>query len=250
MRPERALVLAFALAAAGAAGAKDKEAARSAELSYDGRANVMLAQSYLDAGRIDAAEERAKAALSTDSDVGITHATMALVHVAKKRDDAARKEFKRALKLAPADGAILNAYGSFLCAQGDRAGADEAFRTALADPAYRTPVQAMINAGRCAAIGGDWATADSYLRRAVAIAPRERVVLLLLAEAQLNLGRTLDARAFVERADALGPEPNTLALAARTEDAAGDAEASARYRKRLREEFPNYVPKAEGARKQ
>jgi type IV pilus assembly protein PilF len=250
MQPERALVLALALAAAGAAGAKDKAPARSAELSSDGRANVMLAQSYLDAGRIDAAEARAKAALLTDGDVALAHATMALVHVAQKRDSAARKEFDRARKLAPADGAILNAYGSFLCGQGDRAGADAAFQAALADRRYAAPAQAMVNAGRCAAMGGDWGAADGYLRRAVAIAPRERVVLLLLAEAQLKLGRPLEARAFVERADALGPEPNTLALAARAEDAAGDAEASARYRKRLREEFPNYVPTAEGARKQ
>jgi type IV pilus assembly protein PilF len=254
MRPERALVLvlalALALAVAGPAGAKDKAPARPKELSADGRANVMLAQSYLDAGRVDDAEKRAKAALLTDGDVALAHATMALVHVAKSREDAARKEFDRARKLAPGDGAILNAYGSFLCAHGDRAGADAAFQLALADQRYATPVKPLVNAGRCAAIGGDWGAADGYLRRAVAIAPRERVVLLLLAETQLKLGRALEARAFVERADALGPEPNTLALAARTEDAAGDAEASARYRKRLREEFPKYVPKAEGAGKQ
>ena len=252
MRPEplRVLLLALAIAVAGQAVAKDKAPKRPAELSADGRANVMLAQSYLDSGRIDAAEERARAALASDGDSALAHATMALVHIAKRRDDAAQKEFDRARKLAPSDGAVLNAYGSFLCGRGDRAGADDAFRAAIADPYYRTPVQPLVNAGRCAALGNEWLKADGYLRRAVAIAPRSRAVLLMLAEAQLQLHRPLEARAFVERADALGPDANTLALAARTEDAAGDAVASARYRKRLSEEFPNYVPKAEGARKQ
>jgi type IV pilus assembly protein PilF len=252
MRPDRArvLVLALAIAVAGAAMAKDKAPKRPAELSSDGRANVMLAQNYLDAGKVDAAEERAKAALASDGDTALAHATMALVHIAKKRNDAAQKEFDRARKIAPNDGAVLNAYGSFLCGKGDRAGADAAFQAAIADPYYRTPVQPLVNAGRCAALGQDWVQADGYLRRAVKLAPTSRTVLMLLAEVQLRLRRPLEARAFVERAVALGPNADTLALAAKAEDAAGDAEASARYRKRLSQEFPNYVPKAEGARQQ
>jgi len=175
---------------------------------------------------------------------------MALVYSRQNKDDKAKKEFDRARSIAPADGAVLNAYGSWLCARGDREGADDAFRAALADTTYASPIQPLVNAGRCAAIGRDWAKADGYLRRAVSIAPRNRPVLLMLAEAQLRLNRPLEARAFVQRADALGPDASTLDLAAKTEAAAGDAEAAARYRKRLSEEFPNYAPKAEGAGQQ
>jgi type IV pilus assembly protein PilF len=248
MRPERAVafVLAVALGCAGGAASAAKAAKGAPELTSSGRANVMLAQNYLDGGHIPEAEERARAALLTDPASPLTHATLALVLVAQKQNDKAQAEFKRALAIAPGEGVVLNAYGSFLCARGDHAGADAAFQSALADKGYDSPGQAMVNAGSCAMLGQDWVKADGYLRRAVAIAPRNRQILLLLAEAQLKLGRPMEARAFVQRADDLGPDARTLALAAKTEDAAGDAVASARYRKRLQEQFPNYSPKAVG----
>ena len=253
MQPERAAALllaatmAFAVAGPAAAWGKPKG---PAELSASGRADVMLAQNYLDNGQVEQAEDRAKAALLSDPGSQLTHATMALVFVAKKQDDKAQSEFRRALALAPSDGAVLNAYGSYLCGKGDREGADNAFRSALADATYATPVQPLINAGTCAMLGKDWLKADGYLRRAVVIAPTSRPLLLLLSEAQLKLNRPLEARAFVQRADALGPDVRTLELAIRTEDAAGDAQSAAKYRKRLQQEFPNYTPKAEGGRTQ
>jgi Tfp pilus assembly protein PilF len=111
-------------------------------------------------------------------------------------------------------------------------------------------LQPLVNAGQCALLARDWSKAETYLRQALAIAPTSRPILLLLAETQLQLGRPMEARAFVQRSDALGPDALTLAIAARAEDAAGDAVASARYRKRLSQEFPNYKPTGEGARKQ
>jgi len=251
MRPDAALAMLLCLAVAGSAGAWEKapKARKSATLSEAGRNNVMLAQAYLDAGRIDAAEERARSALSTDGDVAIAHATMALVRARQKQDGKAQDEFKRALALAPDDGNVLNAYGSWQCARGDRAGADASFQKALQDAAV-SAIQPLLNAGQCAMSGREWSKADGYLRRALSIAPQRRSLLLLLAETQLQLGRALEARAFVQRADALGPDARTLALAVRAEEAAGDAAASARYRKQLYEQFPNYQPTGEGARKQ
>jgi len=251
MRPEAALAVMLVLAGAlaGPVAAKDKQPRPAAVMSEGGRANVVLSQSYLQQGDLKTAEERARSALSTDGDSALPHAAMAMVLAARNEDDKAKKEFERALAIAPGDGGVLNSYGSWLCARGDRAGADQAFRSALQDP-LAEQFQPLVNAGQCATLGKDWAKADKYLRGAVAIAPENRGLLLLLAQVQLELHQPMDARAFVQRADALGPDPETIALAARVEDAAGDATASGRYRKRLAEEFPNYVPRAEGARKQ
>ena len=55
-------------------------------------------------------------------------------------------------------------------------------------------------------------------------------------------------RNTLKRRDALGGDAETLELAARIEDAAGNEMAAARYRERLRIEFPDYVPTGEGAR--
>jgi type IV pilus assembly protein PilF len=248
MRPEAALIvmLALATAFAGSVSAKEK---KPATLSESGRADVVLSQNDLASGDLKSAEAHARSALASDGGSALPHAAMAMVWSAKKQDDKAKREFDKALALAPGDGMVLNSYGSWLCARGDREGADNAFRSALQDPRAQR-FQPLVNAAQCAILGKDWKKADGYLRGAVAIAPRHRGVLLLLAETQLELGRPMDARAFVQRSDALGPDANTLALAVRVEDAAGDTVASGRYRKRLAEEFPNYLPGAEGARKQ
>ena len=251
MRPEAALatMLMLATALASPVAAKEKKPPKQVVLSEGGRANVVLSQSYLESGDLETAEARARSALASDGGSALPHAAMAMVYARKKQDDKAQGEFNRARALAPADGMVLNSYGSWLCSRGDYAGADEAFRAALEDRMAQQ-FQPLMNAGRCASMAQAWPKADNYLRRAVAIAPRNRSLLLLLAQTQLELKRPMDARAFVQRADALGPDAYTIALAARVEDAAGDTIASGRYRKRLAEEFPNYLPRAEGARKQ
>lgn len=245
------LLVATTAFAAPAQAEKKTPAAKSGPqgLSAAGRSNLVLAQAYLDRGQIDAAADRARAAVDTDPRSAVAHATMAMVHVKRKDDAKAQASFAQALKLAPNDGAILNAHATWLCGRGQYTEADAAFRLALKDGNYRTPVQALINAGRCSLAAKDWVRSDGYLRRALTISPNNRGLLLVLAENQLKLGRPLDARAFVQRSDALGPDPTTLALAARVEDQAGDAIAAARYRKRLQVEFPQFVPTGEGARK-
>jgi type IV pilus assembly protein PilF len=252
MRPEPRLALAVLLALAATcacAGDKTARVAKAGALSEDGRANIALAQAYLNAGRVKEAEGYAREALKSDGGSGAAHATMALVRARQNQPDQATAEFNRALALAPTDGGILNVYGVWLCERGDRDGADNAFRAALADQTYMAPVQPLVNAGRCALLAQQWAKSDGYLRRALQIQPNDRSVLLMLAEAQLRLQKPMEARAFVQRSDALGPDPVTLALAAKIEEASGDAMSAERYRKRLREEFPQYAPTGEGAGK-
>ncbi len=249
MRPEaRLLLLAVLLAAAGNAHAWAEKAKATTRLSDTGRAHVTLAQSFLESGRLKEAEDSARAAVKSDPGAAATHALLGVVQARGKQDRKAGNSFARALELAPRDGAVLNAYGAWLCGKGDFAGADNAFRVALEDPRYTTPVQPLVNAGQCAVRAGEWLKADAYLRRALALVPRNRPLLLLMAETQMRLGRPQVARAFVQRADSLGPDGRTLELAARVEAAAGDAQAAARYQKRLREEFPNHASSGAGAR--
>ena len=241
--------LVFALASAGIASGKKSPPPANARLSETGRTNLALAQAYLEGHKLKEAEARALMAMATDGGNGRVHALMGVIHAHSQRPDKAAAEFARALALAPADATVRNLYASWVCESGDPVRADASFQTALQ---LRSPGRAQIlsNAGRCASRARDWSKAERYLREAVRLDPQNRNVLVLLAEAELQLGRTLEARAFVQRSDALGPDASTLALAARVEDASGDAVAAARYRKRLREEFPGFVPTGEGARQQ
>jgi type IV pilus assembly protein PilF len=246
----RRLALALLLVAGCAsAGKREAQATPSMRLSETGRVNLALAQMALEQGKPVQAETLAQRALATDAGNGRVHALMGVIQSRLQRPDKARGAFARALQLGASDGTVFNIYGAWQCENGDVAGADQSFQTAMRMRAVSLP-SVYANAGRCASQVRDWAKARAYLREGVRMAPTDRQILLMLSEAELQLGHTLEARAFAQRSDALGADAATLALAARVEDAAGDPVAAARYRKRLREEFPGYVPTGEGARAQ
>ena len=247
MRRPEALALCLLLAACASGG--DTPAARPADkISSDGRMNLALAEGYLARGDLAKAGERADLVVQADPGWAQAHAVRALVHARGGDAKKAERSFDRALELAPKDGAILNAHAAWLCENGQPDRADREFVLALADPGYRTPVQALANAGKCALSSGRLAQAEDYLRRALVFAPNDRTLLQLLAEVELRQGKIFEAQAFIQRRDALGADGATLELAARIEDAAGNAQGAARYRARLRSEFPDYVPTGEGAR--
>ena len=244
------LVLLASCASTG--GDKDSTPKSSAEsnlrLSAGGRMNLGLAQGYLEAGDVAKARQRAELAEQTDPGSAEVRATLGMIHAGAGDKDKAQREFDRALKIAPNDGAILNAHASWSCEHGQAELADREFVKALADPKYRTPVQALSNAGKCALSVGRLPQAEDYLRRALVFAPQDRNLLYLLADTEFKQGKFFEAQAFIQRRDALGADASTLDLAARIEEGAGNAMGAARYRQRLRQEFPDHVPTGEGAR--
>jgi type IV pilus assembly protein PilF len=233
----------------GCAGRADRptQAATTREQSADLRRNLGLAEGYLAKGELDKAARWAEKAIALDPSAAEPRALRALVYERAGDSDKAGKEFERALRLAPADGNILNAHGAWLCGHGQHAAADRAFARALADSGYANAHQALANAGKCALSAGRLAAAEDYLRRALVFAPTDAGLLYLLADVELRQGKAFEARAFIQRRDALGADAKTLDLAARIEDAAGDAQAAGRYRARLREKFPKHEPTGEGA---
>jgi len=244
---EFGLVLTF-LAGCSTAGGERAPAASVARLSSSGQVNLGLAQSYLQKNDIKKATERANTALASDPGSADVHALLGMIHQREGKFAQAEREFDRALKIAPSDGSILNAHASWLCERGQTAQADQEFVRALNDSRYRTPFQALSNAGRCARKAGQWGKAEAYLRKALAVSPEDLQVLMLLADTELQQGKIMEAQAFIQRRDGLGSDAATLELAARIEDAAGNRLAAARYRQRLRDEFPDHVPTGEGAR--
>jgi type IV pilus assembly protein PilF len=216
-----------------------------ATLSPSAQVNLGLAQSYLESNNVEDALDRAKRAVASDPKFGETHAMLGLVYSRIGQSDKAGSEFDAALHLAPNSGSILNAHGAWLCEQGQFERADLEFRQALADPFYVNPVQAQFNAGRCAQKAGHLESADAYLRQALEQVPNAPEVLLMLAQVELSRGQWLEARAFVQRNIALGLSAQALDLAAKIEDAAGNAAAAARYRQQRSEQFPDVAPTGE-----
>lgn len=239
--PEVLLVsclLACAALAPATTVAKDRTTTK-AVISSAGQLNMGLAQNYLQQNDLETALDRANEALRTDGKSGQVHAMLGLVYSRIGQKDKAADEFKRALELAPGDGSILNINGAWLCQQGQADAADAQFALALQDPFYKQPEQALFNAGNCAFQARQFAKAESYLRRALEKMPDEPSALLLLAKVEFAQGNFMDARAFIQRRDALGSSAEILDLAARIEDAAGDHRSAEHYRQRQHDEFPD-----------
>ena len=251
MRRLEVALIVVVLAACSATGGKTQQPAKQAvpyQLSETGRRDLNLAQGYLELNQLDKASEWANKALASDPKSADARVMVAMIAARNGDPKKASAEFDRALKLAPTNGAILNAHASWICQQGQPEQADQEFSLALQDPAYTKPVQALSNAGKCALGSGQLIKAEGYFRRALVLSPEDRTALYLMADTELRLGKIMEAQAFIQRRDDMESNAETLALAARIEDAAGNNLAAARYRKRLQIEFPDYVPTGEGAK--
>ncbi len=248
LRRARNLLAMLVLAALAACSQAPTKQARSVGgMTPAGRNNLDVAQGYLGQHQDARAMEHARLALQTDPESADVHVVIALIQQADGEADKAGKSFDRALKLKPGSGAVLNAHAAWLCGQGQVDAADLEFARALRDPDYKTPMQALANAGKCAHKARRWPRAEQYFRHALEFAPEDPQLLYLLADTEFRQGQTMEARAFIQRRDALGADAATLELAASIEDAAGDRVSAARLRQRLRDEFPDHVPTGEGA---
>jgi type IV pilus assembly protein PilF len=234
---KKLLVLCLFSTLAITASAKVHEAEKGT-ISRTGQVNLGLAQSYYENNDLETALQRATTALRSDPRSADVHAMLGLIYSRISQKDKAAAEFKQALALAPNDGAILNVNGVWLCQIGQMQEADAQFARALQDPFYRQPEQALFNAGKCAYKAGQLPKAETYLRSSLQKAPDQPEVLLTLAQVEFALGNYMDARAFVQRRDALGSSAEILELAAKIEDASGDHRAADKYRQRLNDEFP------------
>lgn len=242
------VLLALAGCATTDSGPSDRVASTAGgegDLSRSGLANVRLAQAYLAAGKNDLAIDRATRALRSDPNAAQAHVVMGLV--LEKLGDGGRagEHYLRAAKLAPQAGYVLNTAGVWLCENGRAAEAKGMFERATQDLLYNQRQQAYFNGGRCAAMAGDLATAETFLRGGLALDPNDRLLLEQMVRVKVRQGDMMGARAFFQRRDALGaPGPEMLDLAVRIEQGAGDTAAAGRYRDRLRSEHPGYVAPA------
>lgn len=232
-----ALLLAAAVFCTGVAEARKKDGpGGSRQMSSAGRTNMGLALSYMRNDDLKSALEYANKANRTDSGTSEVHTMLGMIYSRINDQPKAQQEYQRAISLAPTDGSTLNAYGAYACGQGQFDVADQQFNKALADPFYRQPEQSLFNAGKCAKMAKNLTKAEGYLRRTLEKSPDHADALYALAEVKLAQGAALDARAFIQRLDALGDaSARTLELAARIEDAAGDTRAAARLRQRMRD---------------
>ena len=204
---------------------------------------IELGRQYMDRGQYETAHEALEKALSMDGDSVDANTLMAVLYERINRAANAEKFYKRAVELDADDGATNNNYGTYLCRFKRYDEADVYFLRALDDPFYKTPHSALANAGTCARMAGNTAKSETYFRKALEVDPKSAAALYELALISFQKDDYLRARAFIQRFESVNPpDASALDLAAQIEDRLGDGTAAAKYRERLKTEFPDYEP--------
>lgn len=192
------------------------------------------ASKFLQDGQLEQAEHTAQQLLKVTPGSADANTLLGLIADARGKKDQAGKYFQAAVAASPKGGVYANNYGNWLCANGKPGDALPWFETAVADPNYPTPIQALVNAGNCASAAALPERAEASWRRVLAQDPAHLDALAGMATLEFGQKRYFEARAFVERW--LAVEPNSasgLQLAAEIEQKLGDNVAASRYLSRL-----------------
>jgi type IV pilus assembly protein PilF len=225
------VVLAGCVSAPRETRVSDKDAARF---------NVQLGMNYLQRGDLEGAREKLERAAQQDPSLPAAHAALGILYERAGDPRRAKDHLRRATRLAPEDPNMLNNYGGFLCRQGEHGEGIRFFEMAATNAYYRTPETALANAGVCARNIPDLEAAENYFRRALDLNRNHAETLLQLADLSMEIERALQARAFLQRYEAVGPvTAYSLRLGHRVELAHGDHRAAAAYASRLRKQFPD-----------
>ena len=236
------MLMLVALAALAACASSAERTAEQAKKQKLVETHVQLGSVYLQRNQIDLAKDNIENALRIDPDNSNANNIMALLQLRIKRYPEAERYFRRAVDVTPENPEAQNNYGVFLCDRGRLDEAEHWFKKAIANPYYRTPAEANLNAGTCLMKKPAPEAAEKYFREALKINPYLPGALLELAKLSFDAGQTLTARAFIERYLQTGQEtPQGLLMAIRIEHAQGNKNAEASYAVRLKGKFPDSV---------
>lgn len=203
-------------------------------LSYKGERAMSVSQLLLAQGNFDEALVNAELATRSDPKSGIAEVHKAMILDKMNKLQKANQSYGKALKLSPTNGYVLNAVAINLCARGHIEESDALFVRAVQDTDYPIPQQALQNAGYCAFKAGNAVLAEQRFRSALIADPQAVQSLELMAEINFRQSKFIEARAFMQRREALGPlSASLLKLAQQIENLAGDDRAAAQYQKQL-----------------
>ncbi len=254
-RPVLAVLL---FASAGACLAQQQNAAGSGysaldkPLSYAGQTAVSMAQELIGKKDYKAALKQADAAIKADPKSGVPKMVKAFILDQLGEPKKADGFYANSVKLSPTNGYVLNAYAAHLCEKGDFDRADTQFLKAIDDSNYPLPSEALENAGRCSLSNNNLVRAEERTRAALSLNPESASALQTMAHLKFKQSLFMEARAFLQRREALGPlDAPLLDLASQIEKSAGDDRAAAKYQKQLESLLQAQIqpPTGEGQKK-
>ncbi len=204
---------------------------------------LQLAVGYYQNGQYEIALDEVKQAIAADPSYAEAYGLRALVYTAMGQLQLADDNYQQALRLKPGNPDLSNNYGSFLCQSLNKpAQAMPYFDTALRNPAYQTPVSALVNAGLCSVRSKNHQAAERYLLEAVRYNPDLQATNAGLARIYYERRDYQRAGFFINRLietsklDTLSADALWLAL--RVQRKTGDRSNEASLAAQLRRRFP------------
>jgi type IV pilus assembly protein PilF len=244
-------LLAVALAACAGKGPSSTQAGATEELktasdqtSSEKRANIrlQLAIGYYSEGKLEIALDEVKQAIAANPDSSDAYGVRALIYTQLGENKLADENYQRAIKLAPRNPELANNYGQFLCQQGRAAQAMQLFESALNNPTYTSPINALVNAGACSLKSKNYDAAEKYLLDALRYGPDVPTTNAHLAKTYFERRDMARAGFFINRLktvsklDALPADQ--LWLAIRIDRKLGDKTSEASLVNQLRRRYP------------
>ena len=214
--------------------APEPDEADASELNYQ------LGARYYQNGKYDLARDRLLLALELDPKFAVAYTTLALTYEALDNQRLATEAYENAVRVAPRDFDVHNAYAVFLCRQRDYQGAGKHFEKAASHPENDNAERTLTNAGLCMAQKPDAAEAERFFREALERRPSYGEALLQLCLLKYQQQDFMSARAFLQRF--MGTAKATagvLLLGAEIEGKLGNESGRAEFVNQLLSEFPD-----------
>ncbi len=203
-------------------------------MSYNGQNAIGVAQLFIDKKDYVSALKQAERAISFDPKSGVPYMVKAFILDQQKESKKAESFYQKAVALSPTNGQVLNAYAVHLCEKAQYDAADANFMKATDDSSSQIANEAFENAAQCNLQNNNLPLAEDRARSALAINPESVGALEILTQVKFRQTSFFEARAFMQRREALGPlNASLLQLAQQIEKSAGDDRAAAQYQKQL-----------------
>ena len=216
-----------------ASASPDADDGDAAELNYQ------LGARYLRNGNYELARDRLLLSIELNPRNAIAHYTLALTYERLDNERLATQSYEQAIRIAPRDFNVQNAYAVFLCQKGDYDEAREHFDRAIKVTENDNSEITMTNAGVCMMQKPDRDLAEAYFRQALNRRPGYGEALLQLSLLKFSGEDYLAARAFLQRyLSSNAPTADILYLGVRIEEELGDDRARTDYSNQILRDFP------------
>jgi len=201
--------------------------------------NYQLGARYYQQGSYELARDRLLLATEIDPKMAVAHTTLALTYEALDNNRLATESYERAVRAAPKDFSVHNAYAVFLCRQKDFQQARKFFDKAASHPENDDSEVTLTNAGVCLTQQPDLVVAEQYFRLALERKTNYPDALLQLCLLKFQNKDYLSARAFLQRfISTNAPNASILYLASRIEDLLDNDRGRIEFEDQLIREFP------------